>query len=59
MNYNFDDDDVNILVGSALTIRKITESLLVCSKEIGLEVNVDKTRYTVMSREQTARQFTL
>jgi len=45
-------DDVNILNGR--TIKKNTEVLVVASKGIGLEVNVDKTKYTVMSRDQKA-----
>ena len=32
----------------------ITEAIVVASKEIGLEVNVDKTKYMVMSRDQNA-----
>ena len=46
--------DDNILGGSVHTIRKNTEALLVCSKEIGLEVNADKTKYIFMSRDQNA-----
>jgi hypothetical protein len=42
-------DDVNILGGSIHTIRKNTESLLITSKEIGLEANTEKTKYMVMS----------
>jgi hypothetical protein len=49
-------DDVNILGGSVHAIRKNTEALVVASKEIGLEVNVDKTKYMVMSRSQNAGQ---
>jgi hypothetical protein len=30
------------------------EALIVASKEIGLAVNADRTKYMVMSREQTA-----
>jgi len=36
------------------TYYKRKESLVVASKEIGLEVNVDKTKYKVMSRDQNA-----
>jgi ketol-acid reductoisomerase len=42
-------DGVNILGGSIHTRRKNTEVLLIASKEIGLEVNAEETRYMVMS----------
>jgi preprotein translocase subunit YajC len=45
-------DDVNILSGSVGTIKKNAETLVVVSKETGLEVNADKTRYMVMFRDQ-------
>jgi len=45
-----------MLGGSAHTLKKNTEALVVASKEIGLEVNADKTKYTVMSRDQNAGQ---
>jgi hypothetical protein len=38
------------------TTRKNTETLLIASKEIGLEVNAEKTKYMVMSRDQNAGQ---
>jgi len=47
-------DDVNILGRSVSTIKRNTESLVFCSKENGLEVNADKTKYMVMSRDQNA-----
>jgi hypothetical protein len=47
-------DDVNILGGSVHAIKKNTEALVVASKEIGLEVNSEKTKYMVMSRDQNA-----
>ena len=40
--------------GSVDTIKKNTEALVVASKEIGLEVNADKTKYVVMFRDQNA-----
>jgi len=42
-------DDVNILGGSIHTVKKNAEDFVVASKETGLEVNADKTRYMVMS----------
>jgi hypothetical protein len=36
------------------TIREKTVALVVASKEIGLEVNGDKTKYMVMCSDQTA-----
>ena len=41
-------DDINILGGSVHTIKEKAEVLVVTSKEIGLEVNADKTKYIVM-----------
>ena len=34
--------------------RKNTDDLVFASKETGLEVNADKTKYVVMSRDQNA-----
>ena len=47
-------DDVNTQGGSVHTIKKNAEALIVASKEIELEVNADKTKYVVMSRDQNA-----
>jgi hypothetical protein len=47
-------DNVNILGGSVHTIKENAEALFVASKEIGLKVNADKTKYKLMSRDQTA-----
>ena len=41
-------DDVNILGGSVHTVKENAEALVVATKEIGLEVNADKTKYMVM-----------
>ena len=45
-------DDANILGWSVHTIRKNTDDLVVASKETGLEVNADKTKYMVMSQSE-------
>jgi len=42
------------LAGDVHTINENAEALVAISKEIGLEVNVDKTKDMVMSREQNA-----
>jgi hypothetical protein len=49
-------DDVNILGRSIHAIKKNTEALVVASKEIGPDVNAEKTKYMVMSRNQNAEQ---
>jgi len=47
-------DDFNILGGRVHTVKENVEAFVVASKEIGLEVNADKTKYMVMSRGQNA-----
>ena len=47
-------DDVNITGGSVPTVQENTEALVIASKETGLEVNADKTKYMVMSGDQNA-----
>jgi hypothetical protein len=47
-------DDVNILGGSLHTVKENAEALVVATKEIGLEVNADKTTFMVMSRDRNA-----
>ena len=47
-------DDVNILGGSIHTLKENAEALIAVTREIGLEVNADKTKYMVMSRDQNA-----
>jgi len=49
--------DVIILGGSVCTVKENTEALVVASKESGLEVNVDNTKYMVMSQDQNAGQI--
>jgi len=45
-------DDVHILEGSVYITKKNVEALAVARKEIGLEVNTDKTKCIVMSRDK-------
>ena len=49
-------DDVSLLSGSVHTIKKNTESLVVASKETGLEVNALKCKYMVISLDQNAER---
>ena len=45
-------DDVNMLGENLQTIRKNTEILLKANKDIGLEVNSEKTKYMITSHQQ-------
>jgi hypothetical protein len=47
-------DDVNLLGDNIDTTKKNTESLIGASKEIGLEVNAEKTKYMLLSHHQSA-----
>jgi hypothetical protein len=49
-------DDVNILGGSVHSMKKNKEALVIATKEIGLEVNADKTKYLVMPQDQNVGQ---
>jgi hypothetical protein len=45
-------DDVNLLGDDIDTIKKNTETLIDASKEVGLEINVEKTKYMLLSHHQ-------
>jgi hypothetical protein len=49
-------DDVNLLDDSINSIKENTETLLESSRNIGLEINAEKTKYMIMSRHPNSRQ---
>jgi hypothetical protein len=49
-------NDMNLLGDNINTIKKDTKSLIDASKEVGLEVNTEKTKYISLSRHQNAGQ---
>jgi hypothetical protein len=49
-------DVVNVVCGTIHSIKKNTETIVVASKETGLELNAWKTKYIVMFQDQHAGQ---
>ena len=49
-------DDVYTLGGSVHTIKKNTTAWVVAGKEIGQQINADKAKYVVMSRDENAER---
>jgi hypothetical protein len=47
---------VNLLGDNIDTVKKNTETLIDASKEVGLEINVEKTMYMLLSRQQNVGQ---
>jgi hypothetical protein len=48
--------DMNLLEYNIDTIRKSTETLTDASKEVGLEINVEKTKHKLLTCHQNACQ---
>jgi hypothetical protein len=49
-------DDVNLLDDSVNTIKENSETLLEAGRDIGLEINAEKTKYMIMSRYPNSGQ---
>jgi hypothetical protein len=49
-------DDVNLLGDNIDHIKKNKETLIGASKEVGLEINIEKTKYMLLSHHRNAGQ---
>jgi hypothetical protein len=49
-------DDVNLLVDSVNTIEENSETPLEASRDIGLEINAEKTKYMIMCHHSNSEQ---
>jgi hypothetical protein len=51
------NDDVNLLGDNIDTLKKNIENVIDASKEVGLEINVQKTKYMFLSPQQNVGQI--
>jgi hypothetical protein len=49
-------DDVNLLGDNRDTLKKNTQTLIDATKDVGLEINTEKTKYMLLYRNQNAGQ---
>jgi hypothetical protein len=49
-------NDVNVLGDNIDSINKNTETLIDASKKVGLEINIEKTKYMLLSRHHNVGQ---
>jgi hypothetical protein len=49
-------DDVNLLGDCLNAVKENSETLLEASRDIGLEINAEKTKYMIMSRHPSSGQ---
>jgi retron-type reverse transcriptase len=49
-------DDVNLFGDSINTIKEKTKTLSEVSRDVGLEINAEKTKYVIMSRHLNSEQ---
>jgi hypothetical protein len=52
-------DDINILGENVDTIHRNTEALLDAGKEVGLEVNSEKTKYMLTSHKKAGQKHSI